>query len=93
LSTVKQPYLKSSLARRLTLYIVGSAVFIALVVASSLIYLQTQTLYDNQCQSMAAINQRIAEVVREVVRDSQSLLHMAVQDDCFQEMNIQRIRS
>ncbi|MDI6790869.1 MAG: PAS domain S-box protein, partial [Thermodesulfobacteriota bacterium] len=93
MSTVKQPHLKSSLARRLTLYIVGSAVFIALVVTSSLVYLQTQTLYDNQCQSMAAINQRIAEVVREVVRDSQSLLYMAVQDDCFQEMNIPRIRN
>lgn len=93
MSGVKQPHLKSSLARRLTLYIVGSAVFIALVVASSLIYLQTQTLYENQCQSMAAINQRIAEVVREVVSDSQSLLYMAVQDDCFQEMNIPRIRN
>ncbi|MDD5154692.1 MAG: PAS domain S-box protein, partial [Desulfovibrionales bacterium] len=93
MSTVKQPHFKSSLALRLTLYIVGSAVFIALVVGSSLIYLQTQTLYDNQCQSMAAINQRIAEVVQEVIRDSQSLLYMAVQDDCFQEMNIQRIKN
>ncbi|MFZ5993427.1 MAG: response regulator [Thermodesulfobacteriota bacterium] len=93
MSGVKQPLFKSSLARRLTLYIVGSAVFIALVVGSSLIYLQTQTLYDNQCQSMSAINQRIAEVVREVIRDSQSLLYMAVQDDCFQEMNIPRIKN
>ena len=93
MSTVKQPHFKSSLALRLTLYIVGSAVFIALVVGSSLIYLQTQTLYDNQCQSMAAINQRIAEVVQEVIRDSQSLLYMVVQDDCFQEMNIQRIKN
>lgn len=76
----------------MTLSIVGSAVGVTLIVASSLIHLQTETLYEKQCDSMAAISRQVPDTIKDMVTHHESLLNMAAQDECFREMNIKRIR-